>query len=178
MSETGGREQVFQLGVKYIENILDDEFRKKFSIMLWNEETKELILSFFKKKYRELKTAMPFLGIEEYPKMAFFVESEKLKIHLQGWLHNCEQCWLLGGMWFNRKQYYDFYLCEKNYDGGIINSKYLLIKYGDQPSQRYLRKVIDNFNYGVKWRAINGLYRRFGEILSINPAELLNEGKE
>jgi hypothetical protein len=179
MSKEKGREQVFQLGVKYINDIIGGEFKKKFTSLVWDDVTRQNIVLFFKEKYKELKVSMPFLKIEEYPKISMVIEAGKLKIHLQGWMNNCEGCWLLGGMWFNKNQFFDFYLCTKNFDEkSVSNKEYLIVRYGDNPSQRYLKKATDEFNYSVKWRAIYSLYRNRGNILSLNPFEIMRLGKE
>ncbi len=174
--DTGGREQIFQMGVKFIDGVIDGEFRERFLNLSWNDETKQNILIFFKEKYKELKIAMPFLSLEEYPKIAMNIVGGRLKIHLQGWMNGCEDCFLLGGMWFNKKQYFDLYLCKKDFESN--GKEYLIVRYGDGPSQRYLKKSTDCFKFGVKWRTIYSLYRERDSILSINPFELIELGKE
>ena len=121
---------------------------------------------------------MPFLGIEEYPRIVMYIESGHLKIHLQGWMNTCEGCLLLGGMWVGKKdkKFYDFYLCKKNFESE--GKEYFKIKYGDAPAQRYLKETIKDCKYSIKWRAIKGLYRRKDELLFINPIEFIELRKE
>lgn len=176
MEKVKGREQVFQLGVRYIQNKIDTEFGKLFVNQFWDETTKKEIREFFRLKYEDLKAAMPFLQLHEYPRVSIFVEDTgKLKIHVQGWYHNCEHCRLFGGMQYNKGTFYDFYVCMKkfNFNGG---DNELFIRYGDESGEIYRRRSKEASYLGVKWRAIHKLYTMgFDEIVSINPSEFLKK---
>lgn len=173
MGKEKGREQVFQLGVKFIHNIIDGEFRSNFVSFSWDKSSQDEIIQFFKEKYQDLKTAMPFLRLNEYPRVSLYEERNRLKIHLQGWYNNCSECSILGGMWFNKKSFYDFYICRQGSCGKVKAKDYLIVKYGDEPDKYYTKELLGNFEQGIKWRAIKGLYNKIDEIVSINPIKLL-----
>lgn len=172
MSKVAGREQVFQLGVRYINDRMENEFIKVFQGEQWTEETKENIRKFVNMKYQELEKAMPFLQVHEYPRVSLYLESTgKLKLHVQGWMNNCKHCRLLGGMQYNRGTFYDFYVCMEDFNQGSLDSE-LIIRYGDEENEIYRRKSSEAANLGIKWRTINKLYLRgFDTIVSINPCE-------
>lgn len=176
MSKVAGREQVFQLGVRYIKDRMENEFIKVFQGEQWTEETKENIRKFVNMKYQELEKAMPFLQVHEYPRVSLYLESTgKLKLHVQGWMNNCKHCRLLGGMQYNRGTFYDFYVCSEGlYRGNVGNE--LIIRYGDEENEVYIKKSYEVDNLGIKWRVINKLYLMgFDNIVSINPCEFFKK---
>jgi hypothetical protein len=173
-----GREQIFQLGVKFINDKIQNELDKVFVGQAWRESTKAEIQEFFRLKYKELESAMPFLNIKEYPRVCLYMESSgSMKIHLQGWLHDCDKCRLIGGMQYNKDTFYDFYVCMKEYVPYGGNE--LIVRYGDKPDEIFSRPSSEADYYGVKWKAINKNYKMgFDTILSINPCEILKQEGE
>jgi hypothetical protein len=173
-----GREQIFQLGVKFINDKIEHEFPKIFINQSWDDQTKTEIREFFRLKYKELESAMPFLNIKEYPRVSLSVDTlGYLKTHLQGWMHTCEKCRLIGGMQYNKDTFYDFYICMKGYVSHGDNE--LIIRYGDASDQIYKRNSSEAHYFGAKWRSISQKYLiGFDNLLSINPCEILTKKGE
>jgi len=173
MSQEKGREQVFQLGVNYINGYIDREFQGKFEGMEWNHDTKLKMLGIVLDGYRKMRSSAPFLHIVEYPRISIYMDVDKLKINVQGWGNTCRHCQLLGSMQYNKGTYYDIYYCNPNHlVGGEIDLK---IRYGDNPEEVYLREVKYAQDCGLKWRAAVQLFNNRADILIINPYDLSSE---
>jgi hypothetical protein len=171
MSKERGREQLFQLGVRYIKDRIENE-------LMVNQYFNEIeIIEFFRLKYLELEKDMPFLKISEFPRVAIYLEElSKLKIHLQGWWHDDKKDIFLGGMQLNKETFLDFYLKE------IEADPELYIRYGDKKKETFMRKCSEYSGfgiYGVKWGFIYKNYNFYKNkdknFISINPIQLLKE---
>lgn len=174
MSKVAGREQVFQLGVNFVKDRIEEDFKRAFLYTKWNHSAKETTRKFFKEVYSDLKVKMPFLKDIEYPRVSIYIDMEsKLKVDVQGWLHHCMDCNFLGSRWFNKNTFYDFYVCShhKNHNG-----LHYIIRYGDNPSDEYSKYFYGGNIHGAMWWIAKELNEKKDDMVIID-SSILRKGE-